>query len=144
MLRAWFWGKSLALIGSFLIPIPQGYTSTGALPPQPALIAGQAQPAVPAEGIPQASLTLPVRSHNAAEVDVVHEVAVGLPEPRMEPQRALPVRPAEPAAVQVVEPSRRVTLEELRRSLYLYPDHDLLSRFLESGTERQPLFSDDA
>ena len=42
-----------------------------------------------------------------------------------------------------VEPSRRVTLEELRRSMVLYPDHDLTGRLWEIGAERLPLFGED-
>ena len=55
----------------------------------------------------------------------------------------LPVRSAHPAAVQVIEPSRRVALEQLRRSLSRYPDHDMAGRFFEQATEQLPLFGED-
>ncbi len=112
---------SLALIGSFLLPLPYGYTETNLVVP----------------------VVVPVRSRNAAEAGAVHEVAVGLAETAGVPHRVLPARAAQPAAIQVMEPSRRFTLEELRRSMVLYPDHDLAGRLWEIGTQRPPLFGED-
>lgn len=88
------------------------------------------------------SLASPVRLRNAAELDAVYQVAVGLAAPHAALHPALPVRSAQPAAVQVMEPSRRSTLEQLRRSLHLYPDHDLVSRFLEDAAGQRALLGD--
>ena len=85
------------------------------------------------------SLASPVRLRNAAELDAVYHVAVGLAGTRAALHATLPVRSPQPAAVQVMEPSRRSTLEELRRLLSLYPDHDLVSRFLEDAAEQRAL-----
>ena len=89
MLRSWFVGGLLVLAVSILLPVPPGYTDTEVFP-----------------------VCLP----NAAEASTVCEVAVGLAE-REAPVRVLPVRSATPAAIQVADPSRSLTLETLRWEL---------------------------
>lgn len=143
MFRPWALGASLVVISVILLPFQYGYSETGLLQPQAALPAPQVQPAAVAPAADGASLALPVRSRNAAEVDAVREVAVGLADPEAQLHRMLPFRSVRPSAVQVVEPSRRMTLEELHRSLFRYPDHDLAGRLCEQATERMPLFGED-
>lgn len=138
MFRSWFVGGLLVFAVSILLPAPRGYSDTEILPATAAFSPDSGQARVPSAGLK--SLDLPVRLPNAAEASAVHEVAVGLAE---QEARVLPVRSADPAAVQVAEPSRRVTLEELRRSIHRYPDQDLTDRFWELATERLPLFGED-
>lgn len=64
-----------------------------------------------------------------------HEAALGRAEIQPAPRAARPVI--------VIEAPRRTSFELLRRESYLYPDHDLGSRFLETGTGVKPLFGED-
>ena len=141
MFRSWFVSGLLVLAVSILLPTPRGYTDTEVFPAKVVLPPDSIQAVVPSAG--PRSLELPIRLPNAAEAPAVHEVAVGLAEPEARVQAILPVRAATPAAVQVAEPSRRLTLEELRRSIHRYPDQDLVDRFWEIATERLPLFGED-
>lgn len=140
MFRSWFVGGLLVFAVSILLPAPRGYTDTEILPAAVVFSPDSVPAAVPSRG--PRSLGLPVRLPNAAEAPAAHEVAVGLAEQEAQ-VRVLPVRAAAPAAVQVAEPSRRPTLEELRRSIHRYPDQDLVDRFWEIATERLPLFGED-
>ncbi len=84
----------------------------------------------------------------AVETPVAPEVVLGAAEPRRpvvivaDPEVEDEAASAHP--VIVVEPPRAFSFEGLRRGSYLYPDHDLGSRWVEMGTELPPLFGEES